>query len=542
MDDIARIAALDRHTPDPAEVAELRRLLMQRLAIDPDGCPMPLWDSQVAALAHAQAAGGLVGVLAVGAGKTLTSLLLPVVLQSQTPLLIIPASLRAKTLREMEVYRQHYRIPPIHIMSYAKLSTDKDADGVSRLLDRIAPDLIVMDEAHKALNVRSGCVSKLRRYISDKVPRVCVMSGTLYRSSLMDVHHLMAWALKLGSPLPLSPGVCRTWARAVDPCPDEFEQDRLQAAEWGGVHAIGIHADDPRDVVGERIRCTYGVVTDCSDHDGPIEFDTVEIDPSPLTDELRQQVRAGTSPTGDEIVGGFETWRHVQTLAAGFYNRWDPPPPAGWRRKRSAWKRFAAGQIELGYYDTEEGVARAVDYGKLPDGVKLLAAWRKAREEYQPNSVPVWIDEDAPVLHYAARWLQDGPGRLCWVGDVPVGQRIAALAGVPFFGAGQGQDGVPMIEDADGASCVLTLSANAAGRNLQAWYRNLFLVVPSKARDYEQAIGRTHRPGQTRTVYVTVCICTPEHRKALDAVQGNAEFVATMSGIVPKILSADGAL
>jgi hypothetical protein len=200
--------------------------------------------------------------------------------------------------------------------------------------------------------------------------------------------------------------------------------------------------------------------------------------------------------------------------------------------------------------DTPEAVAYAVDRGKMggaPARAKL-AAWRKARGSYKYRTVATWIDRQAPALVYAAEWLDRHPHGLVWVASESVGKQICRLAGRDpadcFFGAGQGEsDGNgnvrKPIESHDGPA-VVTFHANKSGRNLQfGWRDNLFLVTPSLSAEHEQAIGRTHRPGQKHPVTVEYTCGLQAHDAAWAAAWRNAEFVSDMTGEAPKILQAE---
>jgi hypothetical protein len=86
---------------------------------------------------------GLVGPLAVGAGKTLISLLAPVVMGAQRPILLVPPTMQIPVRREFEALQKHFRLPQsLLIIPYSQLSVAKS----TALLEQVKPDLIVADE------------------------------------------------------------------------------------------------------------------------------------------------------------------------------------------------------------------------------------------------------------------------------------------------------------------------------------------------------------------------------------------------------------
>lgn len=544
MTELERIAALPSA---PAMPEGLPRRLTEHLRKSPDA--WVLRDCQAEALWHAADAGGLFADLDVGAGKTLISLLLPTVCDLERPLLLVPASLRKKTLREKAELETMFKFRPMYIRSYADLSRDKDAEGVSRLLDRIAPDGIIMDEADRVMNLGSGRTRKLAKYIAKNKPKVYAMSGSFYHKSLMDIHHLLLWTLRERSPLPLKRSVCMHWAEAVDPGIDLADQQR--AAQDTGIVTLGQPGQSAREIVGDRIRASLGVVSMDHVFDWPLEIIETELPISPLAEEHIKNARSGQRPDGEEVplitvrLGTetkriYDNHRLLMQLAAGYWTRWDPPPPKEWLAARNKWTNTVNAILNASRkYDTREAVKFGVRRERSSEAKKALLDWERIKSSYKPTTVPIWIDQSSPVLEYATHWLREKPGRLCWTEHIEVAKVLAAKAGVSAYGAGQGEGGNPMIEDAKGASAVVTLGANKAGRNLQhEWHENLFLTVPSKSATFEQAIGRTHRPGQTKPVQVEVITCLDEHVRALQAAYANAAYVEGLRAKCPKLLQA----
>ena len=93
-------------------------------------------------LIEAAKADGLFASVGVGHGKTLVTLALPEAMEARKALLIVPAKLKKKTLREIsELYGKHFHLPTdrLTIMSSSEISLAKNTD----YLEKNEFDLIV---------------------------------------------------------------------------------------------------------------------------------------------------------------------------------------------------------------------------------------------------------------------------------------------------------------------------------------------------------------------------------------------------------------
>lgn len=135
-----RIRDLPRRDWEPGAEAFAERLTAYLRA---PGGTQKLRPVQAISLREAHDRGGLFGPQRVGAGKTNTSLLAATIMGARKPMLLIPAKLKDKTLRDMNAARKHWLVPPyIFIMSYELLGRPQSARA---LLDYV-PDVIVADE------------------------------------------------------------------------------------------------------------------------------------------------------------------------------------------------------------------------------------------------------------------------------------------------------------------------------------------------------------------------------------------------------------
>ena len=129
----------------------------RKYSLTPYAPSMTLRPIQAQMLAEAKRAGGLVAMVACGEGKTLTSLLLPSVLDAKRPLILLPAAMRAQYQSDRESYGEHFNLVPMPCMSYEGLSSPAQVDK----LNDLAPDLIICDEAHHLKNLKSARVKRL---------------------------------------------------------------------------------------------------------------------------------------------------------------------------------------------------------------------------------------------------------------------------------------------------------------------------------------------------------------------------------------------
>lgn len=500
--------------------------------------PMVLRLNQALALHDVALHGGPFVPLGVGQGKTLVTLVAPWVIDAQRPLLLLPANLIEKTKRERVRYSRHWPVlPSLRIMSYEMLAIKNHVDD----LDNYAPDLIMCDEAHYLKNRRASRTRRVARYMhAHPETRFLPLSGTMMGKAVTDFGHLLLWSLKDGAPIPKQWHEVEEWSAALG-------EDSDTRPEPGALFSF-CTPDDGDDAVtaarrGFRRRLveTPGVVAhaeeervNCSIHVRAIKYDL----PRAL-DPLFAKVRAYIAPADDfELMSGAEVWFHAKALALGLSYVWDPRPPPEWREPRRQWGSFVRETISRSRtWDSEAHVAEAIDQGMIDDG-GVLASWRTARPTFEPNSVPVWHDDTA--LRLCAEWGKQ-PG-IIWTDHAFFAERLADLTGLPYY-AGQGltADG-RFIEDADPTrAAIVSTDANREGKNLQGiWSRNLITCPWESATVWEQAIGRTHRPGQRADeVTIDVLLGCAEHASAWEKANARARAVRDTTGAEQKILLAD---
>ncbi len=537
---LRRVLALPRRTWTDADAAYLARELTALLRT-PHGT-MQLRPIQAIALGEL-ASTGLLAPIRVGGGKTLISLLAPIVCGAKRPLLVLPAKLVDKTRRERATLSRHWQIHPgLRIESYELLGRAHAAE----LLDRYRPDLIVLDEAHRVKNPRAAVTKRIARYLKEYPDvRLVAMSGTVTRRSLHDYAHLLRRALGAeNAPIPKGHQETEEWANALD----EIKRERtvglgaLASLLGASTEPVGgTTLEGVRQAYRRRVVETPGVVATEERFEGA-SLSITMVRPRTSQDvalSFNKLRCAWVLPDGQPLATGLDVWRHARELALGFYYVWDPAPPKAWLAARKEW--CSAARRILGNnrrnLDSELQVVRAVDAGHYPDAEGALDGWRAVRDSFEPNTVPVWIDDS--VLRYCVEWSRE-PG-IIWTEHNAFARRLSELSGLPYYGP-QGKDvRGRAIEEAAPDTCIIaSIASNSEGRNLQAWHRNLVTSPPASGAAWEQLLGRTHRDGQEADeVTVDVITTCDEHVEAMEQARRDAEYIESVTGQAQKILYAD---
>lgn len=490
------------------------------------GGTMSLRPVQRESLYELGTSGGLFGPLSVGTGKTLLSLLAPVVVQSARPILLIPAALIEKTERDRRELSKHWLSPnTLRVMSYERLSQVQSENT----LTYYRPDLIILDEAHRVKNRRAGVTRRILRYMHANPETKCVaISGTIISKSIKDFAHIIRWCLKDKAPVPETEDEVQLWADALDS--DVNFLNRVDSS------ILAPTIEEARKVFADRVLSTPGVVYS---RDGGIpnalNIKGHIIEAPPVTQANFKGIRETmVTPTGWAFAEAAQLWQYCRELALGLIYRWNPYPPEDWRNARRDWASFVRETIAHSHtLDTELHVAQAVDRGDL-DSAELVA-WRAVRDSFKPNVVPVWYSEN--VIEWCARWLQE-PG-ICWVEHTLFAQRLSERTGVPYYG-GEGLDAQgKFIEDNPGGPTIASIDANCTGRNLQyKWSRNLIVSPLSSAKKCEQLLGRTHRTGQPQDeVTCDVLFACRENFESWEKALTLARATQDLTG-TPKLLLA----
>ncbi len=482
-----RIVSLKEYTPAPIDFTSVLKTKEGTMTLRP---------IQNEALTIAKDAGGLVGLIGCGAGKTLISLLLGEVLKSQKVLLLLPASLVQKTKIESVVYRKNFIFEMPTVLSYEKLSYHTGVE----LLNKMKPDLIICDEAHKLKSMDSARTKRLGRYIAKNLAtKLVVMSGTLLNKSLHDLAHLAEWALRENSPLPRN-------SRDVEALDQVLkgEANRYQYAQFKGLNS--------RAKFLHRLETVRGVcITNQENVKSSLRLNTWRLK---MPDELKDAIRTCFD---EGVVEGLESFNvdldaiaesdHLWEDAEGFASRglhqlslgciyywdWQGERNEDWLSARREWSRAKRNIKGFGLKDFDSDFLIESNFYLLPEEViaffeKEYLDWQVHKSFVPPAKKKEWVSDY--IVEACKQYLEKSASPcLIWVNLQEVGNRLEKELGLPYFGAGT----EPPKEAQD---CILSIKAHATGKNLQAWRNNLVVHPVSDPSLIEQLIARTHREGQ----------------------------------------------
>jgi hypothetical protein len=423
----------------------------------------------------------------------------------------------------------------VRVMSYEWLGRAQAAAA----LEAYEPDIVIADECHKLKNRKAAVTRRVWRWFLGKPECQFVgMSGTITKRSLHDFAHILQWALKPDAmPLPQGYNDLELWANALD----ERKGQELRA-DPGALTLLCDEREadlEPRQgarrAYRRRLIETPGVVaTKETPIDASITIATVEPAPNAQIEEAFATLRRRwETPDGWPIADGLGMYRHARELALGFYYVWDPRPPKYWLEARKEWCVFVRAILKHSRtLDSELQVKQA--HQLAPE----LATWLAVKDDFEPNTVPVWLNNHA--IDFCTEWLYANNG-IVWTEHTHFAERLSRHSRSPYFGRGGKTSAGRAIEDCPpGTPMIASIASNAEGRNLQAWSKNLIASPPPNGLQWEQLLGRTHRDGQQadEVTFDVLANCV-EHYAAIWQAIADCEFVHDTTGSPQKLLVAD---
>lgn len=520
------------------------------------GGTMQLWPIQTAVLVEAERAGGLLGPIGVGHGKTLASLLVGVAMRATKIVLLVPPQLRTQLIeKDIPYLNEHWKLPldRLRVVAYSELSHAKSAE----ILEHIKPDLIVGDEIHNLRHRSAARTKRFLRYMKEHPEcRLVGLSGTITRRSLKDYQHLSELALKKHSPLPVNYRDLEDWAAALDvtkkdPMPPGAllqlcsQEELKQIAVTPMPHDAQVYV---RQAYRRRMVETPGVV---ATEESALGTSLIIRGLRPLVPAEVQAALTNLRNTweidGEELMDAMSVARVARQLACGFFYRWvwpDGKKDYEWLEARKAWHKEVRDILKLSKrgLDSPLLVTKAVLRGELESGT--WEAWAKVKDRFNPTppTEAVWLTKF--LVDEALRWAHETchktePGIIWYEWDV-VGREIAHKGGLPFFGPGmKAAEELTRVNAKQTPVIVCSRAAHGTGKNLQQFCRNLFTTPSPGGVDWEQTIARTHRPGQEADdVYVDVFLHTDEMQAAYFSAIRDALYIEQTQGQKQKLIYA----
>lgn len=479
------------------------------------------------------------------------------------------------------------------IIPYSLLSTQ---DSYT-LLEKIRPELMIFDEAHHLKNRDSARTKRIRTYWRKYRPKCVCLSGTMTAKSLNDYAHLLMMSLGQGAPVPLEANMVQEWAATLDSeqaNTEEWHKPRTSAGplrpliNWSNDNfpATQLQFDVPgfRHAFQNRLLTTPGVVSSPPDALGTsIVVENLQADRmaaeggSNLTSLLDRLNNDWVSPSGDELDHAMQVWKCNNELTAGIYNALVWPDAGKVAESRNISVDFAEElltrskeyhRLQQEYHrvlrqwfsshphrpglDTPMLVGSSMaKHGSRDVGTVLYDAWRlKESADFEGRierqSVPMRVCDYK--IQKAISWAKERDQGIVWywhqvMGDWLFEKLVAAGINAVHCPAGkQANDFLTSEGAADRCSkkiLVCSIAAHGTGKNLQFMTDQIFVQLPVNELSMEQAIGRTHRKGQTADEVIITTLISSEHdRMALGAILNDAIYVRETMNSPRKVLIA----
>ena len=498
-----------------------------------------LFPKQINVLEHAaRHPGGLVCALTLGGGKFLISMLLAVIKKAKKPLLIVPPKLLDQTYH---YYADWVQLIPeigqsnIEIVSTGGLSSAKFVD----FLDSSDFDMIIIDECQDFKSEDSARSKRLKRYLEEKKPILCLLTATLFTKSFKDL-----WLLKYVAPskiVPTGPLYLSVYDAIIKleasqhPAAEGMTIDSLH--QWDTLVSGTDHTFDSyknrelnAGILMKRIKSYPNVVIDsedsCPTH---CRSHYLQIEP---TDEIKLHINnimnEWTAPNGECIVDALEYHRIADYTSLGFhrtFNILDNDRYLEYESKRRAWGYLLKSKLngENQFLDSMLVVKNAIRR-EGGDELRILEEWEEISKIKVRESEYVWLNKN--IILEALTNLS--PGTLIWYLSLEVERELQKL------GFRIREDSTEKIPETHACS----FFKFHAGANFQDLHsNNLFLQVPvGRTALIDQAIGRTHRSGQKKPVNSIFLKSSRYHEYKFGKIEEESAAISTFQGGITKFL------
>lgn len=528
---MSRIANIPRRQWE-AKAKEMQRLVTAYLRTNAG--TQTLFENQAVVLAEAVQGAphgrGVFAAIEVGGGKTLLSAAIHACVQSPRPLTLGPGGKRKDTLKEINKFRSHWKLPPatnLQVQGYGILSGLKHRPRVKpdgtvttegAYLWTLRPTHIVLDEAHYLKDPDSVRTQVFTEYMQ-QFPETIVyaLTGSFEKDDMGDYAHILRWTHKEWAPVPEHDAV-RGWVDCL--------RETTFPADYAMISTHIGKCADPESACNRfqsRLNETPGVIISKEQFNGtnltisPFYVEVPEVIASAIADVKLAYtapdgwplaVGGSTDDEGEFQPHGAEAHDMILQLAtSGAYLRHDPWPPEPWMKLRSAWYKFVRDTIEGSFFKSELEVKQACAAGYLKSK-GLYEMWRALEPTFTISKVPEVLSDHG--VEYCLRWVRERAteGGIIWVKHIAFGERLSEATGWDYYHEG-GRCGRKSISDASGRDYVIaSISGCGTGFNLQQWNRALLTCPMTSVIGWQQVPGRNHRNLQTRDCwfdYVVAC-------------------------------------
>lgn len=564
-DDLIRIAALPRRKPLDLESIEAKAMVeyeMRKYSRNRSTCGCAKIDPQIAmgnrtcikkflpiqawALYEMSIAGGLVGSIPVGAGKTLLSILGALALGEKKTLLLVPPGLIEQLIIDYQLVAEHFKVPGIivnrsgmsdwrhlvdglpvlHVLPYSLLQGKAN----SNYIDNLAPGAIIADEVDALKDLGSARTKRLVRYFTGTEQmtqeqraarsrtKFACWTGSITDQSIAEYAHLSAFSLKEKSPVPLDQNTVLEWGRCLDAVPNPSPPGALTMLCNPGEEARSAYRRRLSETVGFIVTGTSNVkVTGGETY---VRNHVIEREPPPIPDivmEALDKVRNFQRPDtlagskyDEEIVEAMEQARYAQQIATGMFYRWIFPrgEPASlidkWfearknYRKEQRYKLFENQEFMDSPGLLEDAAMRFWGDAPASDNTgrvlpqwdcKSWPAWRDIKDKVQPKTQAVRLHDF--LVRDAIEWATTNKG-IVWYNMVEFAQWMGQLSGLPVHEGGPEAGRILRNERGD-RSIIASIKSHGRGRNgLQYLFnKQLIAQTPASARIYEQCLDES---------------------------------------------------
>ena len=529
--------------------------------------------------------------IAVGEGKTLTSILIASNYFEENPeariIVFMPASvyrqlwvrdipwakrncnvlvpfigLGQRTQKQRMLFAK-VRRPGCYLFPYSLLSTLDTID----LLNNIDADLVIADEAHYLKGSVSAKTKRFWHWLEnrDPAPILVSMSGTLSSKTPLDYYRIIKHSLREYNPLPNLRWLAEEWSAVLDSeaTRPTNKQARLvrPLTEWAGTSNARVK--EIREAYRMRLQTCPGFMSSPEEKIGTsILIQNLEAradgdDFNNLCLQIKKVEDDWEAPSGDFLTYGLEKHKILTELATGFYYRlyWPEHPltPAA----RNCWEAKQDFNKQLrGWYSTWRKPRRGLDTpmavcldmernGRQNVPKEVYRLWKEWKAQERPN-LPERLSEPVRICDFkiqkAVNWTYDKPGGILWYYHTAVGDWLEEYLREAGRKCIRKKAGDTWLHN-DGSEeffVVASIKAHGIGKNLQHHSNQLLVQLPRSGTEMEQLLGRVHRKGQKADSIVVNTLNTVQFdHENLSVILKQTIYAQETLGGQKKLLIAD---